>query len=69
MIPEDAFISPDEPMITDAFRDALISPLGKSDWTLRSRVAALMECTGSSGASNEGSISSVPSSILASHDS
>ena len=26
MIPEDAFISPDEPMITDAFRDALIFP-------------------------------------------
>jgi len=26
MIPEDAFISPDEPMILDAFRDALISP-------------------------------------------
>ena len=26
MIPEDAFISPDEPMITDGFRDALISP-------------------------------------------
>jgi len=26
MIPEDAFISPDEPMIIDAFRDALISP-------------------------------------------
>ena len=28
MIPEDAFISPDEPMITDSFRDALISPEG-----------------------------------------
>lgn len=26
MIPEDAFISPDDPMVTDAFRDALISP-------------------------------------------
>ena len=26
MISEDAFISPDEPMVTDTFRDALISP-------------------------------------------
>jgi hypothetical protein len=26
MIPEDAFISPDEPLIKDPFRDALISP-------------------------------------------
>ena len=26
MIPDDAFISPDEPMILDKFRDALISP-------------------------------------------
>ena len=26
MIPKDAFISPDEPMVYDPFRDALISP-------------------------------------------
>ncbi len=26
MIPKDAFISPDEPMVRDPFRDALISP-------------------------------------------
>ena len=26
MIPKDAFISPDEPMVHDPFRDALISP-------------------------------------------
>ena len=26
MIPEDAFISPDDPLVTDGFRDAIISP-------------------------------------------
>ena len=26
VVPEDAFISPDEPMVADKFRDALISP-------------------------------------------
>ena len=54
MIPKDAFISPDEPMVYDSFREALISPYEPlKPREVEGGIAVDMDCTAEMAAESD----------------